>query len=288
MKTALECIACLVRQASEALEMCAIGDLQREHILRALLSDIAGSDWNVMPVHIARRLQRHIREQTGQADPYRQLKDRMNRLALELVPALTEQVRNHSNPREAVVRLAIAGNLLDAGSKSRLAPEDLAERMKSVWTLPLDGSITELFDAADQANRILYLADNAGEIVFDRFLIEALPITKVTVAVRGAPVINDATLEDAKTAGICEFVPVITNGSDAPGTLVDECSQEFRDYFNGADLIISKGQGNYETLSNATGNIFFLLTVKCPLVARAIGSPEGTLVVKRNAKEICT
>jgi uncharacterized protein with ATP-grasp and redox domains len=129
-------------------------------------------------------------------------------------------------------------------------------------------------------NRILYLADNAGEIVFDRLLIKALPMEKITVAVRGAPVINDATLEDAETAGIRGIVPVIVNGSDAPGTLVKECSDEFRRAFDHADLIVSKGQGNYETLSGTTKAVFFLLTVKCPIIGADIGAPVGSLVIK--------
>lgn len=284
MKTALECIPCFVRQAAEAVEMCGTDKAQSERLLRRLLHQIADADWTVMPVAIAQRIQRLVREETGQADPYRPLKDRMNRMALDLLPALTVRARSHPNPREAVVRLAIAGNLLDAGSKSRLAVEDLPARLNAIWDMPLVGSVTDLFRAAADARCILYLADNAGEIVFDRLLIEALPIQKVTVAVRGIPVINDATLEDANTAGISELVQVISNGSDAPGTWVEECSEEFRALFNRADLIIAKGQGNYETLSDTPKDAFFLLAVKCPLIAADIGAPVGSLVVKRGTE----
>ena len=281
MNTALECIPCFVRQAAEAVEMCAMANPRRERLLRRLLCEIADVDWDVMPVVIAQRLQRIIRAETGVADPYRVLKERMNRIALDLLPALMDAARSQSDPREAVVRLAIAGNLLDAGSKMRLAPEDMSARLHAIWDLSLVGKVEDLFRAANTARRILYLADNAGEIVFDRLLIEALPVEKITVAVRGVPVINDATLEDAKTAGIPEIVPVISNGSDAPGTLVEECSEEFRSCFNNADLIIAKGQGNYETLSEANKNIFFLLTVKCPLIAADIGASVGELIVHR-------
>ena len=281
MKTALECIPCFVRQAAEAVEMSVTDDLRKERLLRRLLREIADADWAVMPVTIAQRIQRAVREETGQADPYRALKDRMNRIALDLLPALTNTVRRHPDPREAIVRVAIAGNLLDAGSKTRLEPEGLANRLDAIWDMPLAGSVEDLFRAAEGANRILYLADNAGEIVFDGLLIDALPIEKITMAVRGAPVINDATMEDAEEAGIPKLVPVISNGSDAPGTLVEECSQEFRDCFNRADLIIAKGQGNYETLSEARKHVFFLLSVKCPMIAADIGAPVGALVVKR-------
>jgi len=284
MNTAFDCIPCFVRQATEAVEMCVSDRAQRERLLRRLLKEVADADWAVMPVVIAQRLQRIIRAETGVMDPYRALKDSMNHIALKLMPALTEVVRRHADPHEAVVRIAIAGNLLDAGSKTRLAPEDMPARLHAIWDLSLVGNVEDLFHAANAARRILYLADNAGEIVFDRLLIEALPAEKITVAVRGVPVINDATMEDAKTAGIPEIAPVISNGSDAPGTVVEECSEEFRSCFNGADLIIAKGQGNYETLSNTDKNMFFLLTVKCPLIAADIGAPVGALVIK-NARE---
>jgi uncharacterized protein with ATP-grasp and redox domains len=279
MNIALDCIPCFVRQAAEAVAMSPLDDARKARLLKRLLREIADASWDVMPVTIAQRVQRLVREESGQADPYRAMKDSMNRIALDLLPALAETARCHASSREAVVRLAIAGNLLDAGSKARTALEDLPKRLDTIWDMPLVGSVADLFRAADDARSILYLADNAGEIVLDRPLIEALPTQKITVVVRGFPVINDATLADAEAAGIPDVARVIDNGSDAPGTLVDECSKEFRDGFNCADLIIAKGQGNYETLSNTTKRAFFLLTVKCPMIAADIGAPVGALVI---------
>lgn len=284
MNTALACIPCFVRQAAEAVAMSTGDRRQKERLLRQLLHVIADADWAVMPVSISRRIQRRLRVETKQADPYRALKERMNRMALDLLPGLTEAARQQADPREAVVRLAIAGNLLDAGSKTRIAPEDLPACMNGIWEMSLVGDIGELFRAADAARSILYLADNAGEIVFDRLLLEALPAGKITVAVRGGPVLNDATLEDAETAGIPAVAPVISNGSDAPGTLIGECSEPFRRCFDRADLIIAKGQGNYETLAGTDKNIFFLLAVKCPLIAVEVGASVGALVVKRGGR----
>jgi hypothetical protein len=281
MKTSIDCIPCFARQAVEAVAMAVDDGPDRERILRRLLHDIADADLDGIPVTISQRIQRIIRSETGRADPYRALKRRMNRTALDLLPALADLARRHPDPREAVVRLAIAGNLLDSGAKSRLEPEDLPERLASVLDMPLAGDVAELFEAADNAHCILYLCDNAGEIVFDRLLIEALPAEKITVVVRGSPVLNDATIEDAETAGIPAVAPVIDNGSDAPGTLIRECSEEFRGWFDRADLVIAKGQGNYETLSETGKDIFFLLAVKCPAIAAEIGAPMGSLVVKR-------
>jgi len=281
MNTAFECIPCFVRQAVEAIALCVPDISRRERLLRRLLGEIANADWNVMPVVIAQRVQRIIRAETGQTDPYRVVKDSMNRIALDLLPALAEAARRQPDPREAFVRLAIVGNLLDSGAKTGITAEELPKHLREIWEKPLIGNVSDLFRAADAAKCILYLADNAGEIVFDRLLIEALPAEKITVAVRGTPVINDATLEDAETAGIPEIAPVIANGSDAPGTILAECSEDFRYWFDRADFIIAKGQGNYETLSDTPKNVFFLLTVKCPIIASHIGAPVGSMVIYR-------
>jgi uncharacterized protein with ATP-grasp and redox domains len=139
----------------------------------------------------------------------------------------------------------------------------------------LRGDIEAFRKRAASAADILYLADNAGEIVLDRLLIESLGPERVTVAVRGHPVINDATLEDARTAGLTDLVTVLANGSATPGTVLDGCSDEFRQRFERADLVISKGQGNYETLNEVARDIFFLFKVKCPVVAKMTRLPLG-------------
>ena len=129
---------------------------------------------------------------------------------------------------------------------------------------------------------MLYLADNAGEIVFDWLLLEQMPVEKVTVAVRGSPVLNDATIADTQAAGIPGLVELIDNGSDAPGTILDDCSAEFRRRFDRTDLIIAKGQGNYETLNEVEKDIFFVLKAKCPVIARDLDCHVGSLILRRS------
>ncbi len=144
---------------------------------------------------------------------------------------------------------------------------------------PLICGASTLRKRVDEAEKILYLADNAGEIAFDRLLIELMPTDKVILVVKGSPVINDATREDAEMVGLTELVNIIDNGSDAPGTILSDCSKEFIEYYNDADLIIAKGQGNYESLNDRTENIFFLLKAKCPVIARDIGCYIGDLIL---------
>jgi uncharacterized protein with ATP-grasp and redox domains len=127
---------------------------------------------------------------------------------------------------------------------------------------------------------ILYLADNAGETVFDRVLIEHLD-RPVTYVVKAAPIINDATFEDAVAAGIDRIAEIIDNGSNAPGTLLDQCSEAFLESFHQAELIIAKGQANYESLSREPAPIFFLLQAKCRVIARDLGVATGDIILRQ-------
>lgn len=281
MITAIDCIPCLVRQTVEALGFCVPDKSRQTNIMRELLTDLANADWAVTPATLAQRLHRKIRKETGSSDPYRSLKERMNRLALELLPFFMREALIEEDPRAAIVRMALAGNLIDAGAKTGLSETNIRDELSEACKDEVIGSVSDLFQAAEQARQILFLADNAGEIVFDRALIEILPTKKMFLGVRGAPVINDATLEDAEAAGLPGIVSVISNGSDAPGTVLEDCSADFRRIFETSDLVIAKGQGNYESLVGIPKNIFFLLRVKCPFVAAHIGMPMGAMVIHR-------
>jgi damage-control phosphatase, subfamily I len=285
MTTSSACLPCFVRQAVEAVGFCVPDEDRRVPILRRLLADLSTADWHTSPVAVAQQLHRRIRQATGDADPYHALKDGMNRLALEMLPGMFQDARFDENPRMAIVRLAVAGNLIDSGAKTGMTETNVREALCRANREPLYGPAIALFEAAEHAQRILFLADNAGEIVFDRALIEILPSKKITVAVRGSPVLNDATMEDAQVAGLTGLTPIITNGSDAPGTILEDCSAEFRRVYEDSDLIIAKGQGNYESLAATTKHIFFLLRVKCPLVAAQVGAKAGDMIVlERNVE----
>lgn len=168
---------------------------------------------------------------------------------------------------------------MDMGVNGSLTEADVRHTMKQALTAPFFGEMDKFRQAIDEAQSILYLADNAGEIAFDRLLVEQLLSKRVTVAVRGAPVINDVTLIDAQAVGLDKIVEVIDNGSDAPGTILSDCNPEFRRRFAEADLIIAKGQGNFETLSGETGNLFFLFKIKCAVIAEHVKQPLGMQVL---------
>ena len=198
-------------------------------------------------------------------------------------------MRASADPFAAAVRMAIAGNVIDFGCRSRLADDEVHQAIEDAMDPHApgfdNGAVDDLRRAIEQASDILYLADNAGEIVFDRLLIEEMPMDRITLVVRGGPVINDATREDAETAGIISLVKVVDNGSDVPGTILECCSPAFRARFEQCDLVIAKGQGNYETLGGEGQNIFFLFKAKCPVIARDVGGEVGQMVVCQNRRQ---
>jgi uncharacterized protein with ATP-grasp and redox domains len=280
MKTSIDCIPCFIRQTLDASRQVTSDPAIHEKILRDVLRWMSEMDMSLSPPALAQRIHRRLRELTGIADPYRKEKDQHNQMALALLPGLRAQVAGADDPLMTAANLAIAGNIIDLGAKSGLAETDVHEALLHAAEKPLQGDVATFRDEAAKAATILYLADNCGEIVFDTLLIEQLGPQRVTLAVRGMPIINDATREDAVTAGLTGLVRVIGNGSGAPGTLLDDCSDEFKTAFESADLIVSKGQGNFETLSDCGKNIFFLLKVKCPVVAESAGQPVGTHVLR--------
>lgn len=284
MQTYLDCVPCLLRQAVEAPRMVAASEKVQEAVVRKILQELSGGDFSQSPPVLAQSIHRHIRELTGLKDPYKEIKGRFNALALNLLPALEQKVAEAQQPMETAVRLAIAGNVIDMGISGTLRDRQVEEAIEHALTAPLQGELAQFAEAVSCAKQILYLTDNAGEIVFDRLLLQQLPLERVTVAVKGAPVINDATREDAGAAGIDTLAEVIDNGSDAPGTLLSECSETFLQYFNRADLIIAKGQGNYETLNEVPKNIFFILKAKCPVIARDLGCSVGDLILRRSRR----
>ena len=283
MKIFLDCIPCFVRQALDSARLVTDDEQVHEQVVREVLHLAANLDMSLSPPAIGQEIHRLIRKLIGNNDPYRELKQRFNRLAMRMCIELAERVRASDDPLEAAVRLAIAGNIIDLGVKTSIAEADIEKVIRDCLTANFDNQPLEDFrNAVNQAGQILYLADNAGEIVFDRLLIELLPYDKITVVVKGKPVINDATMEDAEFASLTEMVEVIDNGSDGPGTILETCSQSFRDRFEDADLIIAKGQGNYETLSDVDKNIFFILKAKCPVIARDLGCEVGEMILKKS------
>ncbi len=284
MKTSFDCVPCFIRQVIAVSRQLTDDAGLQERILRKALQTMAEMELRQPPPVVSGRIYRMVRDLSGNPDPYREVKENCNRIALGLYEGLKQRVAADPDPFAMAVRLAIAGNIIDFGVPGAFNEADLDHTIQHALTAPLDtGLIRQLEEAADQARHILYLGDNAGEIVFDRLLIELLPREKLTYVVRGGPIINDITMTDAEQAGMTRLVEVIDNGAEMPGTALEHCSESFRARFAGADLVIAKGQGNYETLEDVEKNIFFLLKVKCAIVSRHLQREVGSLILARRS-----
>ena len=280
MKTYFDCVPCFVRQVLDSVRMTTDDTQLHEKVLREALSMASEMDLNQSPPAMAQKIHQFIRKMTGISDPYLDVKNRFNKLALQMYPDLRMRIDTSTDPVETAVRLAIAGNIIDFGVNSTVESSQVERTIAESLTDPFDRESLEVFKhAVSRAGEILYLGDNAGEIVFDRLLIEQLPCEKITFVVKGGPILNDAVMEDAKIVGLTDVVDVIDNGSDAPGTILENCSETFRRRFDQSDLIIAKGQGNYETLSDVDKNIIFLVRPKCSVLARHLGREIGSLVL---------
>jgi damage-control phosphatase, subfamily I len=281
MKTYYDCIECFVRQAVDAARLFTDDEKIHDRILSKVIKQSSEMNFYLSPPEQGKIIHDIIREILKDGDPYSDIKERSNRFALKLYPELKKKIEQSSDPVEMAVRFAIAGNIIDMGASSHYDENSIRKTIDGALNKPLLAETIDAFrDAVEQASDILYLGDNAGEIVFDRLLLEQFPREKITFVVRGGPVLNDATRVDAQNAGLMNIVNVIDNGSNAPGTILGDCSSEFRELFNKADLIIAKGQGNYESLSDTNKNIVFLLMAKCPLIANDIGCEVGDMIVK--------
>lgn len=244
-----------------------------QRVLNAVAAMIPDLALNATPPEIACQVYRIVSEITGNMDPYSKAKKSANQSALSLYTHMKDMVDYSNDTLSAACRLAIAGNAIDLGAHSEYGSIFATIEDSSRYRLDQE-HYARFRESINQASLVLYLADNAGEIVFDRILVEQLlkvkPL-KIVLVVRSKPIINDATLQDAHQAGLNEVATVITSGSAAPATILSQCSAEMLDYYRSADLIISKGQGNYESLSDRPENVFFLFKVKCPVIARSSG-----------------
>ena len=278
MRTYLDCYPCLMRQALSAARRAGASENQQHRVLLKTMEELSAFPSDSTPPQLAYRIHQQVQQMTNNIDPYRNDKDQATQLALALYPDLKEKVNQAADPLEMAVRIAIAGNIIDMGVAESYDLEATLERVLTQAFAIND--LASLRNALAQSVSVLYLADNAGETVFDRVLIETIDLP-VNYVVKASPIINDATREDAVAAGIEPVANIIDNGSSAPGTLLDQCSELFREHFARADLIIAKGQANYESLSDSSAPIFFLLQAKCNVIARDLGIAEGGTILKQ-------
>lgn len=234
--------------------------------------------------YLALLIHRLAKKKIQNNDLYSEEKKHANAILFSQYEKWNSFVTEHREPLHIASKLAVVGNIIDYGAHS--VPTDIPAKIEELLVLDfaLDDS-GQMFAEIKKANSVLYLGDNAGEIVFDKLFIQHLNHPNLTYAVRGTPIINDVTLEDAEQVGMYNVCKLISNGHDAPSTLVDNCSAEFQELFRKADVVISKGQGNFEGLLNEKReSLYFMLMAKCDVIAEMLGVCKGDLIITKNRR----
>ena len=282
MKIHLDCLPCLLRQALKAARAATDDEYVQRRVLNSVASMMPQIQLDARPPEIAHQVYTLTSQITGNSDPYREAKREANQMALAVYPELKQAVADSDDPVLAACKLAIAANTMDLASKSDYS--ELDSVIGSALTSPLGiNDYHEFLGSVERSSHILYLGDNAGEVVFDRLLIEQLRQIggfEISFVVRERPIMDDVTRHDAISAGLDRVAAIVSSGSGAPATILSQCSPQMLRLYRSADTIIAKGQGNYESLSEEQSNIFFLLTLKCPIIARLLQANVGDAILK--------
>ncbi len=259
-----------------------IADERRDRLVSMLIKEIAEIDLDngYSPEVTSNILKKLMRESTV-ADPYEKEKQDSNREMQERYNEFKQRIASSENPFDTALRLAIAGNIIDFGPDHKFdIHETIAKVMSSDFTV---NDSAQLQEAINKANTILYLGDNCGEVVLDKLFLETIKHPNVVFAVRDRAILNDVTIKEAKEVGIPEVARLISNGDDAPSTLLHRVSPEFKEIYDSADLIISKGMGNFEGLMDENDpRLFYLLMIKCHIIGQEVGAERGDFVVKQS------
>ncbi|ABR54474.1 protein of unknown function DUF89 [Methanococcus vannielii SB] len=307
MKIKPECAVCITRQVVDAVKEITSDEKERFKLIHEgmkKINEVYGEF--IVPAFMGTSVHRHLKAVSYNNDPYKNLKESANEFAIKYLKeeeALLEDIDPLKRLKNKI-KLSIAGNVIDFGPYG--TDIDVTEKVKNTvsGTLKIDFS-SELFDDLKKSKQIFYICDNAGEIIFDRVLIEELKkYVNVVVSVKGMPILNDATYNDAVIAGIDKITRVITSGTDVIGTKFEESSSEFIEEFNKSDIIIAKGMGNYESLTEYEENpvflndkenktpklkvpIYYIFKAKCPPIAKNVGVNEGdNILLKKSISKV--
>ncbi len=280
-----ECYFCHIRTVEKLIEKFKPDEKVTENFILSV-HQLIETNWDVPNPNLATEIHRTARLHLRNTNLYAEEKLKANDMLLSKYSYWEAVVNQSENPFFTATKLSVIGNIIDYGAQS--VSDNISGQIESFLRMKLKVDMTEeLQNQIGKAKRILYLGDNCGEIVFDKLLIETMKHPNITFVVRGKPVINDATLEDADGVGFDNVCRVISNGFDAPSTLIEFCSDEFIEEYNNADLIISKGQGNFEGLmGSGHPNIFFLLIAKCDPIAKLLGVEKNDMIVSKLPQQI--
>lgn len=284
MKIHNDCLTCIQNQALRVCELLHVNTSQQKSIETLAQKHIQNFDFTLTPPHNATPLYEDIASFLNVEDLYQEVKANSTAMAKSFIPFCESAIAQSPHTLLTATKTAVAGNVIDLAS---VMMYDLGEELDKIYHTPFAIDDFEALETTLQTTQTLvYLADNAGEEIFDKLYIQTLrslfPHIQVYYFVRGNPIINDLTCKDAFASGLDEVATIIDSGVPTPGLALELISKEAKIIFDKAECIISKGMGNYECLGEVRGlPIFFLLKVKCEVVANAIGAKLGDIVCKR-------
>lgn len=277
MKMNEQCLPCLINQAIKTANL--TNAENREELYKKIFAQMGHLDFSKSTPEVVGENYRLIKQHISCADPYKDTKAYYNQFFLENIEIYDHRI--HSI--EDAVKYAIVANIIDFNPVHGNVEEDVKHCFSNIDNLELAiNDVERMLSDIQKARSILYLGDNCGEICFDKLLIKRIkdlnPRCRIYFGVRGDTVVNDNTEEDAYFVGMDEYAAVISNGDYSMGTILSRTSPEFREIYRNADVVIAKGQANYETLCEEDKNIYFLLMAKCKVIAGYIGVKERSLV----------
>lgn len=280
MKIFLDCLPCFLKQVLEASRLATDRTDLHEEIMRETINLISDYQKFRYSPEVGRAMHQIVKKHTGIFDPYMKIKSENIKNALEIYPSLKHFLFKKTERLYWSLKIAATGNIIDSAIYKDINIEECVEKELEKEFSICD--IERLESELKRAKNLLIIGDNAGETVFDRVLVEDFLYLDITYAVRNEPIINDATIEDARASGLDCCTRLISTGCNAPGLILDECNEEFLNIFNNADIVVSKGQGNYESLSEPKRGMFFLLKAKCSVISNKLGVNVNDYVFKWN------
>lgn len=283
-----ECISCLLKTRLEFAPENTSPEMKIAYMQRVLRAVSELQLHESAPV-VVRKINQIQKEMFGVSEDFSDIKVYFNDMMLEKVPELQSTLDNAEDALKLAIQYAITGNYIDFGSMYHVDESILQKYMDNAKNIEVNEcEYTALQADIAKAKSIVYLTDNCGEVVLDKLLMAEIakrnPNVKITVIVRGADVLNDATVADAAQVKLEEVAEVISNGSDIAGTFIDEISDEARKFLQNADVILAKGQANFETMQQCGLNVYYIFMCKCEMFAKRFGVPRftGMLINDKN------
>lgn len=281
MKTNLDCLYCIIKKADERCEKSCRNSTEKLAFMKDVFALIGSSDPNATAPYLSKRVNDLLKEKFGASDDYAPLKSKYNGLMLKAENRISDKIWDSCDPLLCALQFAMVGNFIDFAAMDSIDPAKLDELVQTSSNQPVDMKEYALLKKdLENSKRLVYLLDNCGKIVFDKLFIKTVkkiyPDLEITAVVRGKPVFNDVTVQDAARVGLDREVRVIGNGTDIPGTQIDFINPQAHAAVDGAEVVISKGQGNFESLCGCGRNIYYIFLCKCDLFIRRFDVPKFT------------